>query len=218
MEINMSQIEKSAMHKFSYGLFALFTHDGNRDNACIINTGVQMTDDPKRISICVNQSNYSCETLKKTGVFNLSILSEDAKFDIFKRFGFASGRDVDKLDGLDTVATSDNGLKYLTEGTNAFISAKVVFSADFGTHTLFVAEVTEAKVLSTTPSATYAYYFENIKPKAPKSDDKPTAEEKKIVGWRCKICGYVHESPDLPDDFTCPWCKHPADDFEPIYG
>ncbi len=215
-------IDKSAMHKLSYGLFALFTNDGNKDNACIINTGVQMTDGPKRISICVNRANYSCDIIKKTGIFNLSILDESATFDIFKRFGFASGRDTDKLDGFEAVKESVNGLKYLTEQSNAMMSAKVVFSQDFGTHTLFVAEVTEAKVLSSTASATYAYYFANIKPSS-KQEVKAeaveaAAEEKKIVGWRCKICGYEYEGGELPSDFLCPWCKHPADDFEPIYG
>ncbi len=218
------EIDKGAMHKLSYGLFALFTNDGKKDNACIINTAVQMTDNPKRISICVNRDNYTCEILKNTGIFNLSILDESATFDIFKRFGFACGRDTDKLDGLDTVAESANGLKYLTAQSNAFLSGKVVFSRDFGTHTLFVAEVTEAKVLSKVASATYAYYFANIKPSAPvkreepKTEAAPAVEEKKIVGWRCKICGYEYEGAELPADFICPWCKHPADDFEPIYG
>ncbi len=225
----IGEIDKGAMRNLSYGLFALFTHDGKKDNACIINTGVQMTDNPKRISICVNRDNYTCEIIKNTGVFNLSVLDESATFDIFKRFGFASGRDTDKLEGLETVAEGANGLKYLTAESNAMISCKVVFSRDFGTHTLFVAEVTEAKVLSKVPSATYAYYFANIKPSAPVKREEPKAEtaltgeaapveEKKIVGWRCKICGYEYEGADLPADFICPWCKHPAEDFEPIYG
>ena len=209
-------IDKGAMHKLSYGLFALFTNDGAKDNACIINTATQISDDPKTISICVNRANYSNETIKKSGVFTISILSESAPFDIFKRFGFASGRDTDKLDGFDKIATSENGLKYLTEYSNAFISAKVISATEVGTHTVFIAEVTEAQVLNDEKSATYVYYFEHIKPK-PEAKSAP-ANEKKIVGWRCKICGYEYEGAELPEEFICPWCKHPASDFEPIYG
>ena len=212
----MATIDTKAMRTFSYGLFALFTSDGKRDNACIINTAQQITSDPCRITIAVNQSNYSCQTIKETGVFNISVLTEDAPFDIFKRFGFASGRDTDKLAGFDDVATSENGLKYLTEYSNCFMSAKVISATDYGTHTLFVAEITEAQVLNSDPSVTYAFYFANIKPKAPKSE-APVAE-KKIVGFRCTICGYEYKGETLPADYICPLCKHPASDFEPIYG
>ena len=212
----MSTIDTKSMRNLTYGLFALFTNDGVRDNACIINTAQQITTEPNRITIAVNQSNYSCEVIKKTGIFNFSILTEKAPFDIFTRFGFQSGRDTDKLAGFDEVATSDNGLKFLTEYANCFISAKVIASTDYGTHTLFVAEVTEAAVINSDPSVTYAYYFANIKPK-PKAEE-PKAEEKKIVGWVCTICGYEYEGAELPADYVCPLCKHPASDFEPIYG
>lgn len=218
----VGETQKEAFFKISYGLFALFTNDGKRDNACIVNTVAQLTDIPKRITVTVNKDNYTCEIIKNTGVFNVSVLDESATFDIFKRFGFASGRDTDKLEGLETVAESANGLKYLTAESNAYISAKVVYSRDFGTHTLFVADVTEAKVIGDKPSATYDYYFKNIKPKAPvervEAPVKETAKEPEIVGWRCKICGYEYEGAVLPEDFKCPWCKHPAEDFEPIYG
>ena len=209
-------IDTKSMRNLTYGLFALFTNDGVRDNACIINTAQQITTEPNRITIAVNQSNYTCETIKKTGVFNVSILTEKAPFDVFTRFGFASGRDTDKLSGFNSLATSENGLKYLTEYSNCFISAKVIDSIDYGTHTLFVAEVTEAQVLGSDPSVTYAYYFANIKPK-PKAEE-PKTEEKKIVGWRCTICGYEYEGAELPVDYICPLCKHPASDFEPIYA
>ena len=149
-------------------------------------------------------------------MLNLSILTESTPFDIFTRFGFQSGRDTDKLSDFDATATSENGLKYLTKHSNAFISAKVIDALEYETHTLFVAEVTEAATLSKENSVTYAYYFANIKPK-PK-DDAPTSEEKKIVGWRCTICGYEYEGAELPSDYICPLCKHPASDFEPIYA
>ena len=211
----MSNIDTKSMRNLTYGLFALFTNDGVRDNACIINTAGQITTDPCRITIAVNKANYSCETLKKTGVFNISILTESTPFDVFTRFGFASGRDTDKLSGFDAVKTSANGLKYLAEYSNAFISAKVVDTLEYETHVLFVAEVTEAEVLSSEASVTYAYYFANIKPKA--NTEAPKTEDKKIVGWRCSICCYEYEGADLPSDYVCPLCKHPASDFEPIY-
>lgn len=210
----MSNIDLKSLRTMTYGLFALFTNNGEKDNACIINTAIQVTDDPKLISICVNRANYSCEILKKTGIFNISVLSEKAPFDIFTRFGFASGRDTDKLSDVDFVKVSENGLKYLTEYSNCFISAKVIDSADYGSHTMFIAEITEAQVLNSDPSATYAYYFANIKPKPKGEASKP---EKKIVGWRCMICGYEYMGDSLPQDFICPLCKHPASDFEPIY-
>ena len=208
-------MEKEAFFKLSYGLFALFTNDGQKDNACIINTACQITDTPKTLSICVNKANYSCETLLKSGKFTLSVLSESAPFDIFVKFGFASGRDTDKLAGFDGVTAAENGISRLNLYSNAYFCAEVIQTVDMGTHVLFIANVTEAKVLSSEASMTYAYYFANVKPKAAKIEDAP---EKKIVGWRCKICGYEYEGAELPADFTCPWCKHPADDFEPIYG
>ena len=205
-------IEREAMYKLTYGLFMLTTTDGKKQNGCIVNTVSMLTDNPTRIVVFVNKSNYSEELLKKTGVFNISVLSESTPFEIFKQFGFQSGRDVDKFEG-GRYATSENGLYYLPEYANAMMSAKVVDSHDYGTHTLFVAEVTEAKKLSTDKSVTYEYYQSNIKPKpqAVKAEE-PSAKGK----WVCKICGYVHEGDELPADFICPWCKHPAEDFEKV--
>lgn len=201
-------IEKTAMYKLTYGLFVLTTTDGEKQNGCIVNTVSMITDNPKRITVYVNKANYSEELLRKTGVFNVSVLTESAPFDIFKRFGFASGRDTDKFDGI-AVERSENGLYYLPNHTNAVLSAKVVDCYDYGTHTLFVAEVTEGKTLSDEKSVTYEYYQSNIKPR-PEAAAKTDKEK-----WVCKICGYTHEG-ELPADFICPWCKHPAEDFEKI--
>ena len=204
-------IEKEAMYKLTYGLFLLTTTDGAKQNGCIVNTVSMLTDNPKRIVVFVNKANYSEELLKKTGVFNVSVLSESVPFEIFKQFGFQSGRDADKFEG-GRYATSENGLYYLPEYANALLSGKVVDYYDYGTHTLFVAEVTEAKTLSEEPSVTYEYYQKNIKAK-PQAKEEVKSEKGK---WVCKICGYVHEGDELPDDFICPWCKHPAEDFEKI--
>ena len=200
-------IENSALYKISYGLFMLTTTDGEKQNGCIVNTVSMITDNPKRLVVFVNKANYSEELLRKTGIFNVSVLTESAPFDLFKQFGFVSGRDKDKFEG-GRYETSENGLYYLPEHANAVLSGKVVDYYDYGTHTLFVAEVTEAKVLNDEKSVTYEYYQANIKQK-PQAAPTPAQGEK----WVCKICGYVHEG-ELPDDFICPWCKHPASDFE----
>ena len=200
-------IENNAFFKLSYGLFVLSAKDGEKDNGCIINTAMQVTEKPYRIQISVNNSNYTAEMIKKTGEFNISVLDTTVPFSVFERFGFKSGRDTDKLDGFSDISRSENGIFYLKNHANAVISAKVVETVEFETHTVFFAEVTEAKVLADTESVTYQYYFDNIKP-------KPQAQKKK--GWVCKICGYVYEGEELPNDFICPLCKHPASDFEPI--
>ena len=203
-------IEKTAMYKISYGLFVLTTTDGEKQNGCIVNTVSMLTDNPKRIVVFVNKANYSEELLRKTGVFNVSVLTESAPFEVYKQFGFASGRDTDKF-AQGEYEKSENGLYYLPKHTNAVLSGKVIDAYDYGTHTLFVAEVTEAKTLSEEKSVTYEYYQNHIKPK-PQAEKSVAGKQK----WVCKICGYVHEGEELPADFICPWCKHPAEDFEKI--
>ena len=200
-------IEKEAMYKLTYGLFVLTTTDGEKQNGCIVNTVSMITDNPKRITVFVNKANYTEELLRKTGVFNVSVLTEKTPFDIFKQFGFASGRDTDKFANT-AYPKTENGLYYIPEYANAVLSGKVIDAYDYGTHTLFVAEVTEGKVLSSVQSVSYEYYLSNIKP-------KPQAEKSNTEKWVCKICGYVHEG-EMPDDFICPWCKHPKEDFERI--
>ncbi len=201
-------VEQNAMFSLSYGLFVLTARDGAKDNGCIINTVTQLTDTPKRISIAVNKANYTHDMIKKTGVFNVSVLSNDAPFAMFQHYGFQSGRDVDKFAGVQGMARATNGVYYLPYCTNAFISARVTQTIEFETHTLFIADVTEARQLSEVPSMTYAYYFANVKPKPSKLKEQH--------GWVCKICGYVYEGEDLPADFICPLCKHGAEDFEKV--
>lgn len=202
-----AQVESNAMFKLSYGLFVLTARDGAKDNGCIINTAQQLTSAPMRISITVNKANYTHDMIEKTGAFNISVLTEGAPFGLFKQYGFQSGRTADKLSGGEP--RTENGIAYLSEHANAVISGKVISTVDCGTHTLFIADVTEAHVLSAEPSVTYAYYFAHIKPKP-----QPAAEKKK--GFVCKICGYVYEGETLPPDFICPLCKHGAEDFDPL--
>lgn len=202
-------IDNKAMFSLSYGLFILSARDNDFNNGCIINTVMQITNNPKQIVIGVNKTNKTHDMILKSGKFNISVISENADFSLFERFGFKSGNDVDKFSDFSETETSSNGVLYVIKDTNAYISAEVVSQIDCGTHSMFVASVCEAKVLSGDKSATYDYYFENIKPKPQKSD----TDKKKYV---CKICGYVYEGEKLPEDFVCPLCKHGAEDFEEI--
>lgn len=202
-------MDKKAMNKIACGLFVLTAADGNKQNGCIINTVMQVTDTPLKISVTVNKSNYTTSIIEKTKRFNVSVIDESAKFSLFERFGFASGRDTDKFEGFSEMEMAENGIYYIKEATNAYLSAEVVEAVDVGTHIMFVAEVTQAEVLSDIPSATYSYYHMNIKPKV----KVEKGEKRKFV---CKICGYVYEGDYLPDDYICPICKHPASDFEEV--
>ena len=201
-----SKVEAEALFKLSYGLYVLTAKDEDGDNGCIINTAMQVTDTPKQLCVAVNKNNHTHDMIVKTGVFNLSVLTEAAPFAVFERFGFSSGRDTDKFAGYPHTARSENGLLYTTEAVNAFFSAKVIQTVDCGTHTMFIAEVTEAKTLNEQAALTYSYYFEHIKP-------KPQA---KVKGYVCKICGFVYEGDPLPEDYVCPLCNHGAEHFEPI--
>lgn len=205
-------MDKKAMYKLSYGLFVLTARDGEKDNGCIINTAIQAASEPNQLSICVNKANHTHDMIERTGKFTVSVLSEQADFELFKRFGFQSGRDVDKFTNFTGCARGADGLYYITEGTNAYISVTVDKTVDLGSHTMFIGEITDMAVLSDTPSTTYEYYQNHIKPK-PQAVGK-TNEGQTI--WRCRICGYEYVGEEIPDDFICPICKHPASDFEKI--
>ena len=198
------------MYNLTYGLFVLTSRLGEKDSGCIINTAGQVTSTPNRISITVNKENFTHDLVRDSGKFNISILSEQADFDIFKYFGFQSGRTVDKFDGYTACRRSENGLYYITEGTNAYISAAVEQMIDLGSHTMFIASVEDMEVLAQDVSASYAYYQSSIKPKP----EKKTSQGKTV--WRCTVCGYIYEGEELPADFICPLCKHPASDFEKV--
>ena len=205
-------MDKKAMYKLSYGLFVLTAREGDKDNGCIINTAIQAASAPNQLSICVNKENYTHDMIMRTGEFTVSVISQAADFELFKHFGFQSGKNVNKFDSFDSCVRGVNGIFYITKGTNAYISVKVDKTEDLGSHTMFVGEITDMEVLSDSPSATYEYYHSNIKPKpekAGKTDDGQTI-------WRCTICGYEYVGEELPEDFICPLCKHPASDFEKI--
>ena len=203
-------VDKKAFNKLSYGVELLTTRVDGKDYGCIINSASQAgSGDPKKLTVSVIKKNHTCDMLLKAGKFNVTILTEDAPYGIFQQFGFQSGRDVDKFAGADYSERMANGIRYLPKYSNAVISCEIIEVCDAGTSTLFVANVVEAKVLSGAPSCTYSYYHAHIKPKK-----NPAPEQKEC--WVCKVCGYVYEGADMPDDFVCPLCKHPKEDFDHV--
>ncbi len=196
----------TALFKIGYGLYVVTSNDGKKDNGLIVNTVMQITNVPNRIAVAINKESYSYHVIKQTGKLNVNCLSESAPFSVFERFGFQSGRTVDKFEGMETLR-SNNGLVFLSRHINSFMSLNVEQYVDLETHGVFICSITESRVISDKPTMTYSYYHENVKP-------KPDTEGKK--GFVCKICGYVYEGETLPDDFICPLCKHGASDFEPI--
>lgn len=198
--------DMSALFNIGYGLYVITSNDGNRDNGLIVNTVSQLTDSPNRIAVTINKKNYSHHVIKNTGIMNVNCLSTDAPFALFETFGFKSGRNVDKFASM-TPLRSDNGLAFLPRYINSFMSLKVENYIDLDTHGMFICSITEARVISDSETMTYSYYQQHVKP-------KPETEGKK--GFVCKVCGYVYEGDELPEDFICPLCKHGAQDFEPI--
>lgn len=198
--------DMTALFKIGYGLYVVTSNDGNKDNGLIVNTVTQLTDNPYRVAVNINKANYSHHVIKQTGIMNVNCLSVEAPFEIFQRFGFQSGRQTDKFEGMEKLY-SDNGLVFLPKYINAFMSLKVEQYVDLGTHGMFICSVTEARVMSDKDTMTYTYYQNNVKP-------KPQTEGKK--GFVCKVCGFIYEGDELPDDYICPLCKHGVADFEPI--
>ena len=196
----------SALFNIGYGLYVVTSNDGKKDNGLIVNTVTQVTNTPNRVAVTINKDNYSHHIIQQTGIMNVNCLSVDAPFKVFENFGFQSGRSVNKFADC-TPLRSDNGLAFLPRYINSFMSLKVEQYVDLGTHGMFICSVTEARVLSDKETMTYTYYQNNVKP-------KPQTEGKK--GFVCKICGWIYEGDELPDDIVCPLCKHGAADFEEI--
>lgn len=202
----MAKNENAALFKLGYGLYVLTTNDGKKDNGCIVNTVMQVTNTPNKVAVAVNKQNFTHDIIMETNKLNINCISEEAPFSLFQNFGFRSGRDADKFEGVE-FERSNNGLAVLKGNINAYMSLWVEKTVDLDTHTLFICFVTQMDELSDERTMTYTYYQDNVKP-------KPQPQKKK--GYVCKICGYVHEGDELPEDFICPLCKHPASDFEPI--
>ena len=203
-EEKQPELDPKALFKIGYGLYVVTSRDGSKDNGCIVNTVSQLTDKPLRVAVNINKLNYTHDLVKKTGVLNVNCLNNEAPFSVFQKYGFVSGRDVNKFEGEELVR-SENGLVVLDNYINAFFSLKVDSYVDVGTHGMFICSVTETKIINNIDTMTYNYYQANVKPKP----------EAKVKGYVCKVCGYVHEGP-LPEDFICPLCKHGVADFEEI--
>lgn len=200
------KVDPTALFRIGYGLYVVTSNDGKKDNGLIVNTVIQLTDQPNRVAVNINKENYSHHVIKQNGVMNVNCLSVEAPFQVFENFGFQSGRQADKFAGWET-PRSENGLVILPKYINAFMSLKVEQYVDLGTHGMFICSVTEARVINKKDTMTYTYYQENVKP-------KPQTEGKK--GFVCTVCGYIYEGDVLPDDFICPLCKHGVADFVPI--
>ncbi|MBQ7653987.1 MAG: flavin reductase, partial [Clostridia bacterium] len=196
----------TALFNIGYGLYVVTSNDGKKDNGLIVNTVTQVTNTPNRVAVTINKQNYSHHVIKQTGIMNVNCLSVDAPFSVFEIFGFQSGRTADKFANLEC-PKSDNGLLFLPRYINSVLSLKVEDYVDLDTHGMFICSVTEARVISDRETMTYTYYQNNVKP-------KPETEGKK--SFVCKVCGYVYEGDELPEDYVCPLCKHGAADFEPI--
>ena len=214
-------MDNKALYNISYGVFMLATKHEGKVNGCITNTCMQVANGPTRVAIACINANYTCELIKKSGIFALSLLDETCDFDTIRHFGMQSGRDVDKFApggsfDINTLPADVNQIPYLKEHACSVLSCRVLDSKDLGSHTLFIAEIVDAVLLNDKKPLTYADYQNRVKPRpaAPKED----ASDRKIVGGKCRICGYVYEGSELPDDYTCPICKHPKEDFEPVYG
>lgn len=203
---NANKNDASALFNIGYGLYVVTSNDGKKDNGLIVNTVTQVTNTPNRIAVTINKENYSHHVIKQTGIMNINCLTTDAPFKVFEQFGFVSGRNTDKFEGWE-ILRSDNGLVFLPRNINSFMSLKVEQYVDLDTHGMFICSVTEARVISDKETMTYTYYQNNVKPK-PQTDGKK--------GYVCKVCGYVYEGENLPEDFICPLCKHGAADFEEI--
>ena len=207
-------MDNKALYKLSYGLFVLTARDDVKSNGCITNTAIQAASEPNQISFAINKANYTHDMVVNTMKANISVISEEAGFGLFQRFGFQSGRDVDKFAGFTDFEIAANGIPYITKGTNSYFSIDIKQTVDLGSHTLFIGTPTAMEVLKDAPSATYGYYQDHIKPKPSAGSGKSESLPEGTHKWRCKICGYEYVGESLPEDFVCPICKHPASDFE----
>ena len=202
-------IDTNALYNIGYGLYVITSNDGTKDNGMIGNTVIQVTSNPMQVVVCINKGNYSHDVIKQTCKMNVNCLSTEAPFSIFEKFGFSSGRDKNKFEGFKDYALDDNGVPYITVGSNAYFSGEVISHVKVEDHVIFMIKVNKAVHLNDVDSVTYDYYYKNIKP-------KPKQTTGTRVGWRCVVCGFVYEGEVLPPEYVCPLCKHGIKDFEKI--
>lgn len=202
-------MDTKALFQLSYGLYVIGTEWEGTLAGCTANTVAQITGNPVQIAVGLNKENYTNELIHKSGKLTVSILDKTADMDLIANFGFQSSRMADKFHTSGQALVTDaQQVPYLKEHTSAVLSANVVNTMDCGTHTLFLCEVVDAKILSQEAPMTYAYYHSDVK-------NSKKAAATSTEQWKCTVCGYVHEGA-LPDDFHCPICKQPANVFEKI--
>lgn len=200
-------MDQKALYNITYGLYLLTTREDGRDYGCIINTVMQVGREPDRIAISVQKNNKTHEVLMRTGLCNICAITADAPFDLFRQFGMQSARDVEKFAGYPGIDRAPNTLPILRHYGNMYLSVCITNQLDMGTHTLFVGEVVDAEVLNDLPTCTYDHYLNAIKPKPKKSG---------VTQWECRVCGFVYEGEEVPDDYICPLCDHGKEHFVPV--
>ena len=209
-------MNKDPMTNLTYGVYIISSKYRNKTNACIINSCIQVAMDPTRVAISLMNTHYTRKLIKESGVFCISVLDETCPFDLIKQLGYQSGRDIDKLKDIPTF-NDINGVPCILRNSCASLSVKVTDYINLDSHTVFIGKVKDCKILSDNKPLTYAYYQENLMPKDEESDSHADSSDRKIIGWRCQICGYEYWDPVIPDDFMCPVCGSPREDFVPIY-
>lgn len=209
------------MRNLSYGVYALGVKGEARPNACIVNTVFQVTSSPITVAVSVNHDNYSNKCIKNTGLFSVSVLSEDTNGAVIGTLGFNSGLNANKLKNVNHKVLTE-GVPVIKEDTCCWFLCKVVDFVDTHTHTIFVGEVIAGSEKSRGVPMTYKYYHEVIKGTAPRNAPTYSQNEKPKMDFDtyiCRICGYVYNDPDtpfedLPDDWVCPVCKAPKSNFK----
>lgn len=224
-------MNQEALYKITYGLYIVCSGDRKQGNGFISNTFFQVTSSPAQFAVCCNKDNYTAELIEKYGNFSVSVLHQNTAAEVFGRFGYKSGRDIDKLDGMD-VKYGITGTPIILNDSLAYLEFKVVQKLDVGTHWLFIGELLDVEILDEVNfPITYAYYREVKKGVAPKNAPtyiaKPESEPEKVQEehnrYECSDCGYIYDDKedgirfsDLPDDWRCPVCGAPIGDSIPF--
>lgn len=206
-----------ALFNLTYGLHVLGSIDVDRADApvgCIINTAVQITATPSTLAVSCNKDNYTNQCIAKSSLFTLSILTENVNESIIGTFGFSSSKDKNKYEGLSYFQTA-NGLPVLNAGVCSYLECKVINKVDCYTHTIFIAEIVDAKILASDKPMTYDYYHRVIKGKAPKNAPTYVPESSESAAYKCSVCGYKYEGnfEELDDNYICPICSAPKGKF-----
>ncbi len=223
-----------ALHKLGYGLYVVTSRKGSRFNGQIANTVFQITSEPPTIAVSINKNNLTHEFIRESRVFVASVLSHDTPLSFIGRFGFKSGRDMDKLEAIN-YKVGETKAAVVTDNTLAYLEAKVTQEVDVGTHTIFIGELVGAEVLKEGEPMTYAYYHEVKRGTTPKTAPSYIGEEREAAPempkYKCTVCGYVYDpklgDPDggippgtlfekIPDDWVCPVCGAAKSAFEKI--